>query len=75
MNPELRDRLIALLEAIVHPDQEERCPVCASTHCSHDDYSGAVEIQHSTDCELQACLQELRALQSMPYLELDENCD
>ena len=67
MTPELRDRLIALIERMHDRifDGDYACLFCSSR----------TDTEHHPDCELAACLAELRALQSMPYLELDENSD
>lgn len=91
MSPELRERLIALLQDVeVHVDHGAWGFSCAC--CGHRD--------HKPDCELAACLQELRTPNVVmiyrcsdcnatmmdesvarehtcghPTLELDENCD
>ena len=60
MRPELRERLIALLEGLAYPaDDMDLCPSCSAW---------VDEFEHKLNCELMACLQELRTLEPDPAL-------
>lgn len=75
MKPELRERLIALLEdpavsqALTAFCGEVDGEVCASCEApaQFSQTDGYVVEQHDPDCELAACLRELRAMQATPY--------
>lgn len=69
MSPELRERLIALLESIdlhwKHSYGHEWFLVCSS--CEAHEHT-----PHKPDCELQACLQELRALPQTEHPSIND---